>query len=276
MIDQVKNWLRDQGFPLEMQTASEFRRAGFEVTLSSLYRDTETGKFREMDVCATHKDFIGVTQIAFFVECKSTKKPWLLLSDPEVLSGYHRVHSFAMTNKNAFEAIGSESVFDSLMKSCPWFRKEELTGYSLRSAFSDKDIAYEAAASVAKASRAFVNGAEEYQQRIAFPVIVVSSPLVRCSLDTNGEIAAEEIKHGEVFLSYALPGAPTTCIRVVTVEHLPDFVGAASQVAGVLRAELIQAEAKLWENHFSSPHPMLEGSPTTTEGQDEEDEERDG
>src|ERR1035437_4845561 len=138
MIDQIKNWLKDQGFPLEMQTASAFRKAGFEVTQSNLYTDLDTKKPREIDVFAADKDYVGVTQIAFIVECKSSKKPWLLLTDPEALTGHNRVRSFAFVNQNAIKAMIEDPVFDSLMEQCPWFRKEnELAGYSLRSTFSD-------------------------------------------------------------------------------------------------------------------------------------------
>ena len=216
MIDQVKRWLEEQGFPLEMQSASEFRKAGFEVTQANLYSDIETGKSRHIDVFAAFKDYIGVTRIAFVVECKASKKPWLLLSDPEVLTGYHRAHSFAVADKNAFKAMTEDPVFSALMEHCPWFRKDQLTGYSLRNAFSEKDIAFEATTSVAKASLAFVKGAKEYQQRVAFPVIVISSPLVRCFLDDTGQIQAKEIRHGEVFFRLDLEN-PWSCIKVVTL-----------------------------------------------------------
>jgi len=255
MIDQVKNWLKDQGFPLEMQTAAAFRKAGFEVTQSNLYSDLDTKKPREIDVFAADKDYVGVTQIAFIVECKSSKKPWLLLTDPEALTGHNRVRSFAFVSQNAITAMIEDPVFDSLMEQCPWFRKEnQLAGYSLRSAFSDNDIAYDAASCAAKASLDFVNGAKDYQQRVAFPVIVIASPLVRCWLDEKGEIQAEEIPQGEVFFKYDLTN-PWSCIRVVTLAALPEFAHQAAQVAAFLRNQLLESEEKLWEAQFSSPHP---------------------
>lgn len=238
-----------------MQTASAFRKAGFEVTQSSLYTDPDTKKPREIDVFATDKDYIGVTKIAFMVECKSSKKPWLLLTDPEVLIGHNRVRSFAFVNQNAIKAMIEDVVFHSLMEQCPWFRKDDkLAGYSLRSAFSDKDIAYDAASSVAKASLDLVNSAKKYQQRIAFPVIVIASPLVRCWLDEQGEIQAEEITQGEVLFKYDLTN-PWSCIRVVTLAALPEFARQAAQVAAFLRAQSLDSEEKLWEAEFSSSYP---------------------
>jgi hypothetical protein len=255
MIEQVRKWLNEQGYPLEMRTASALRKAGFEVTQSSLYTDQETGKVREIDVLALDPDYVGVTRIAFFVECKSSKKPWVLLCDPEVLTGHNRVYSFAAVNKNAIRAMCAEPVFKALMDGCPWFRKDELTGYSLRSAFSDNDIAYEATIGVAKASMDFVNSAQDYQQSVAFPIIVIASPLIRCALDKDGEIQLAEVTQGEVFFKNDLANPFRTCVRVVTLAGLPNFAREAWQVAGYVRSQLVDAEAKLWEDKFASPYP---------------------
>jgi len=253
MLDQIKNWLKDQGFPLEMQTASEFRKAGFEVTQSNLYTDLDTKKSREIDVFANDREYLGVTKIAFLVECKSTKKPWVLLADPEVLTGHLRARSFAFLDQNAVKAMLDQPIFKSLMKNCPWFRKEgELAGYSLRTAFSDSDVAYEAASSVAKASLDFVNRAKNYQQCVAFPVIVITSPLVRCWLDEEGEIQAEEISQGEVFFKYDLAN-PWSCIKIVTLAALPEFTRQAAKVAAIVRWHLLDSEKELWETKFSNP-----------------------
>ena len=254
MLDeQIKNWLSEQGFPLEMQTASIFRKAGFEVRQSNIYSDPETGKSREIDILAINPDVMGVTQIVFVVECKSSKKPWLLMSDPQVLSGYHRVRAFAAVNQNAVEAMVDDSVLYPLIEKCPWFSKDGLTGYSLRTAFSEKDIAYEAASSAANAAFAYVKRAKNYQQRIAFPVIVIESPLIRCSLADDGEIQTEELLEGEVFFQH--DDNQACCIRVVTLAGLAKFVQQGLEVASILREHLFNAEVKLWEDQFHSSYP---------------------
>ena len=236
-----------------MRTASAFREAGFEVTLSSLYTDPDTQKPREIDVLALFPDYVGVTRIAFIVECKSSKKPWLLLCDPGVLTGNNRFHAFAHVNKNTIEAMVEEPVFGTLLNH-PWFRKNELTGYSLRSAFSERDVAYDAATSVAKASMDFIKSAEDYQQFLALPVIVVDSPLICCSLDRHGEIHCKEVTQGEVFFKYGQEKPFRTCIRVVTQAALTEFAREAWQVAYFVRVQLLNAEAKLWEKKFSEPY----------------------
>ena len=61
-----------------MKTAAAFRHAGFEVRQCSHYVDPDTGKSREIDVLARDPDFLGIVDIQFAVECKASKKPWVL------------------------------------------------------------------------------------------------------------------------------------------------------------------------------------------------------
>jgi hypothetical protein len=78
MTENVRQWLEGEGFPLEMRVAAAFRKTGFDVRQSSLYADPESGKNREIDVIAADPDYIGIVEIHFVVECKSSKKPWVL------------------------------------------------------------------------------------------------------------------------------------------------------------------------------------------------------
>ena len=47
---KLKKWLNEQGYPLEMQVAESFRKAGFDVSQSDYYLDPETNILREIDV----------------------------------------------------------------------------------------------------------------------------------------------------------------------------------------------------------------------------------
>src|SRR5689334_18263963 len=126
MIAKVREWLEMQGFALEMRTASAFRKAGFDnVRQSSIYVDVKTGKPREIDVLAHDMGgnaARGIIDIRFFVECKSSKKPWVLLCSPEVLV-YNRFFTFAAMSEKAREVLihhhngarfGDETLFDRL------------------------------------------------------------------------------------------------------------------------------------------------------------------
>jgi hypothetical protein len=261
MISKVREWLETQGFALEMRTASAFRKAGFDdVRQSSIYVDERTRKPREIDVLAHDMGGNvgrGIVDIRFFVECKSSKKPWVLLCSPEVLV-YNRFFTFAAMSEKARRALiqhlhgtthfGEETLFDRL----PWLRKDDLTGYSLRQALSssDADVAYAAAAAVSEACANFVNkcdGERLHQPEFsfAFPVIVIDGPLFRCSLTQNGNVQLAETEEGE-FLFFLADFS--TCIRVVTSGRLPAFALEAKRVADQIRAELKAEEDEVWKS----------------------------
>jgi len=250
MLPKVREWLEARGFTLEMRTASAFRAAGFDVRQSSVYTDTDTGKPRETDVLANDPDYIGVINIRFIVECKTTKKPWVILSSPYTLVGYNRVFAFAAVSKRVkelfFERVGE------MLEKFAWLRKEVLAGYSVREAFSDSaDTAYAAAAAVATACTNFVSGRDGKYTSVlcfAFPVIVIDGPLIQCTFGKDGEVQLEEVEQGE-FLFFL--GSFGTCIRVVTASYLGTFTVEAKQVANDLRAAFKADEQQIvdsWKN----------------------------
>jgi len=255
MISKVREWIETQGFALEMRTASAFRKAGFDdVRQSSIYVDVKTGKPREVDVLAVDLGgnvARGIIDIRFIVECKSTKKPWVLLCSPEVLV-YNRLYTFAAMSKKAREALIHRHTHpegDELFDRLPWLRKDDLTGYSLRQALTDADVAYAATTAVAEASADFANRGEKGLYKppfsFGFPVIVIDGPLFRCSLTQNGNVQLEETGEGE-FLFFLADFS--TCIRVVTSERLPAFALEAKRVADQIRAELKPEEDKVWKS----------------------------
>ena len=96
ITEEVHTWLEGEGFPLEMRVAAAFRKAGFEVRQSDVYMDHESGKTREIDVIATDSDYLGVVVTHFVIECKSSKKPWILLSSDDALSNYKNLLAFGV------------------------------------------------------------------------------------------------------------------------------------------------------------------------------------
>jgi hypothetical protein len=118
LLDEAKKWLTQQGFPLEMRTAKAFRNAGFDVQQAQLYADDETKKWREIDLIALSPDYVGLTQIAFTIECKSSKNPWILFSSGEQL-GMNVFWTYCLMNQPTREIMinvawgdGSESDFE--------------------------------------------------------------------------------------------------------------------------------------------------------------------
>ena len=47
---RVADWLKTQGYPLEMRVASALREVGFDVSQSEYYNDPDTQTSREIDV----------------------------------------------------------------------------------------------------------------------------------------------------------------------------------------------------------------------------------
>ena len=89
---------------------------------------------------------------------------------------------------------------------------------------------------------------------IAFPVIVVDSPLLQCSLAQDGPIVLEEVRQGEFLFFAAFPRQFGSCIRIVTADYLSEFAIEAKQVADHIRDELKNEETKVresWRERFS-------------------------
>src|SRR5439155_15388048 len=96
----------------------------------------------------------------FPIECKSSKKPWVLLTSADTLDGYNRLFAFGVLTETAL-AVFAERIQD-ILNSVPWVRKDGPVGYSFRQAMNDKlDNAFTAAMSVAKASESLVRPTEK-------------------------------------------------------------------------------------------------------------------
>jgi len=80
MDARVREWLDTEGYPLELEVARAFRKAGFRAHHSMMYDDENTNQKREIDVVATKQfgqdgRWIRVVVVA---ECKNNaKKPWV-------------------------------------------------------------------------------------------------------------------------------------------------------------------------------------------------------
>lgn len=244
MVDKVREWVNTQGYSLEMQTASAFRAVGFDVRQSTYYTDPETKKPREIDVVAINQSMRGYVDVRFFVECKSGEKPWVLFCSADTLKGYNRLFAFAAMSEHAIEFFCSPASFE-LLKKYSWFMKNDvIAAYSLRQAFTKEiDFAYAAAIGVEKASYCHCQAnCNRPSLHFAFPVIVVDTPLIRCSLDANGKMELQEVEQGEFLFSGHYLG---TCIRIVTLRHLPKFAREAIEVSKQLKDDLQGEEEKM-------------------------------
>jgi hypothetical protein len=249
-----------------MKVASAFRAAGFDVTQAGHYIDPETGKSREIDIVAIAPDIWGITRIYFVLECKSSKKPWILFTSPE---GRHRVFSYALSSESArnvihnrfFKPEGSKT--DALEGRAPiydrlkWMRKDEQMGYAARQTHSETDAAYVALLASIKAGNYILEshqGPGRGGFTFAFPVVVIDAPLLRCHLDDSDQVCLEEIEEGEIYFSITQPDYIGTCIRIVTASRLAQFALDARDESERLRLEFQEEEAQI-RKAWHAPEP---------------------
>lgn len=238
--DKVNEWVKEQGYPLEMYVAQSFRDANYIVTQSDIYVDSDIEKSREIDVVAyknvqrtqytsyklsltAPKVSEGATlTIGCCIECKTSHKPWVLFTDDNPLS--QNFDFFSITSKMGERFLNQVTCrteipeVSSLNSIYP-----PRCGYSLTQAFTTgTDIPYQAALSAIKATAAKV--AEEplihpFWGRaipIYFPVIVIDSQLFECFLDEENEVEIRETDHGILWWNMPVAGYSSLVIQIFT------------------------------------------------------------
>lgn len=203
VVGKVRGWLKEQGYPLEMRAARAFQRADFHVQQSTYYRSPE-GKAREIDVHATltqrwkylgqKSDGLIYLQTHVVCECKSGGKrnrPWVVFSTD--CRGNRLVTGEAYFGT----PLGIETLAMALEETDPSldvFVTPGRVGYSIACALLEgpqsDDAAYNAVAGVTSAAHAIATEPPPslvWLCRLVLPVLVVSTPLIECWLDENGE-----------------------------------------------------------------------------------------
>lgn len=217
---KIKNWLNEQGYPLEMVVAQAIRRGGLLPQQSTYYTDIETGVPREIDVSA--RDNRGFTQggdgvyeeielrVAMSIECKSSGKPWLLFRSGEEQERNRWVSGrLGPTTTTRGKSFVQSMFAHELIQSCRIFQLHERIGYGLTQAFSSgDDIAYRAVMGSVKAAIAEVirfedgpdvGGPDLYVLiSVAFPVIVLGGKLFECYLSEDENLIVSEITSAAV------------------------------------------------------------------------------
>jgi hypothetical protein len=237
---EIENWLRHEGYPLEMEVAATFRKADFVVIQSEFYIDPESDKLREIDVRAFWTSdrkrgglWVNV-DLACCIECKlSGNKPWVLFTS-EILPTWNS-HVFIST-KAGKEFLSKPGYFLDQISSSSLIRNKPM-GHGIAQAFSKGvDIPYLAVqsavkASVASASQITCSGldvtSKTFDLDVAIPIIVVDSLLFEAKLDANSNIKIDEIESGilfwegtkdsrclvHIFSKSGLPGLPAQVIN---------------------------------------------------------------
>lgn len=209
MHDEVKKWLKEQGYPLEMRVASLFRRYGFNVVQSTYVYDSNSEKFREIDVLANKSisSLCGNVEFTVVVECKAPQKgrPWLLFvadsEDPSLTPDLFWLNQYLTVPMDGEQParilnLRELSKLDTFATPSKWSYgvTESLT--------SGNDRAYSAVSAVTSASMSLTEKAKSKTSHgyrifeIIIPLIVVDAPLLEATLDKNEDIEIHDVSGG--------------------------------------------------------------------------------
>jgi len=239
---QVKKWVEEQGYSLEMRVAKKFQENGFQVSQFEHFVDQESHSVRPVDVVVSLSKDIGNSRIVvkLFIECKysAKDKPWVIVVTSDkfdkfaffsrILKGQHPSNwSKLETLQGRIVAKIIQSIDNSLgldlfsIKNPGYVVAESLT--------NQKDHAYEAIIQISKSVEAHDMDTEEtYKQTlqvfddidndlvdprslpsdiglffsIAIPVVVINGQLFESYLGNNNEVEVSEIQSGMVFVPY--------------------------------------------------------------------------
>lgn len=242
---KILDWLSDQGYPLEMRVATSFQESGFNVLQSHYYSDPEGSSFREIDIIATAPEYTGITNISFAVECKSSKKkPWILFTSDHVLKGWNILFSYCINSDSAREALVEKGI--EQVTKLPWMKKEGRISYGITQAFtSGEDLTFKTATSALKAAISMKKNFDDKSYSpfvFVFPVIVLEGKAFECFIDINGEPFIQEFYKGFYFFPLNIAGEFGTCVQILTVDRLADFIHEAKDVSDSL-ISLLKSDA---------------------------------
>lgn len=241
LCGKVKAWIQTQGFPLEMQVADVFLKAGFRVVQADYYTDPDTQTSREIDVVASAQTDCGkyVIRLNVVAECKVSKdKPWVLLTSPQA-----RLSPLAQVAQQAANRTGEKLLMRAAeienYQQLPLFRSPDRPAYGVLQAFnSGNDTAYIASMSVAKATAALVTERDTQGElifaEIVIPVVIVDGRLFDCHLDSSGNLLTEEVEEGLLVWRNSVVGQPHTMIRFISLPFLGRFVERVKQAAELI------------------------------------------
>jgi len=259
---RLARWIEQQGYPLELAVANQFRQAEFSVAQGTYYEDPQEKIAREIDVVATRYSTTSACdlQITAVVECKSSsEKPWV------VFTSLKRKNERAAVRLRAASLAGKsyliKAALDEDVRALELFRLRERVGYGVTQAFTTgKDVAYAALMGAAKAAvdqlRDFTDNWEESEPLalIVLPVVVTDARLFECFIDPSGSLQLEEASRLTVSWQHPGVGKPVLLIELVRADAVLSYVGAMKEALALLSSKEKAASAaqKAWERKYAT------------------------
>ena len=279
---KILDWLDKHGYPLEMEVAAAFKKAGFTVALSEPYADFESQIQREIDVSALRWSDMNQKaslQLSVMVECKrSPGYPWIVFVSQAQPDWFPPFQVLTSSGARIFliDLLKQEGVIKRLS---PLYRfGGGYLGHGIVQALKDdQSTAHHAISASVKAA---VHRASSFDKAeiirtmtkgrtlscLALPAIVVDGPLFECFLDKDMNVFLQAVE-ASALLSKATPReASSPIVRVVTREGLVKLIDNLTETADVLTQlavefqELLHASASnAYESVLRSAGPPYIG-----------------
>jgi len=227
-IQNIKNWIEKNGYPFEMLVAKSFKDAGFQISQSVLFKDEETGKYRETDIIAHEtKNIENVWfNVSFIIECKkSTDKPWVVLKNLNQYTLLNKRYPVLISRNGnkLIELIQSKNSYKSELL----FPNIKNSGYNIVTAFSSKsDSAYSASQSVIKACEYLLKKSNNSHKRFCnlyVPIIAIEGDLYESYLNTQNEIELEEVDDSSIISTKSFDEQNSNYLKIVSSNNLDKF-----------------------------------------------------
>ena len=229
---KVKNWILKNGYPFEMKVASLFKKSGFRVSQSVLYKDEDTNKLRELDVISYLNIVINNVwfTFTFVIECKkSTDKPWVVFKNDNLHNPQlERYKPFATRNAEilldktkAFKNDKFELLFPNLFNS----------GFNLVTSLKEsKDLAYSSTTSLLKACKYLIEKFNESTSvracNIYIPLIVIEGILYESFLDIEDKLKLIEVDNSSILNTKVFSEGNSNVISIVSSKNLENYIDA--------------------------------------------------
>ncbi|SFN48224.1 hypothetical protein SAMN04489713_102160 [Actinomadura madurae] len=257
MEDDVLNWLRVRGYPLEMKVAQQFRRESRHFPFVGQgwnYVDPVTRQVRSTDVVAAtgvhNYRHIREIDIMIVMECKDRTAPWIVLKDEQNIYDLeyepHIVLSSLLPNTVPEKVVGEifpEEVMDyyddgTLLLSVN-------PGYEIcekRNTEKSKiDYAYASTQQVVSASLADViptfmrdENQTSLPPKVVFPTVVTTAPLYEVWLDSSADLKIAQVERSSIVTRIS-SSSPDVMVNVVTFAALGNFIAACDSTAHMLQ-----------------------------------------
>jgi hypothetical protein len=228
--NRLRTWLERQGYPLEMQVANSFARAGFRVIQSEYYSDPRTNTLREVDVYASlQRDIVRTFfRLAMFIECKAGKsKPWVVFVSQKGMADRARVSQRCSNMMGTFWLL--EVSLRKDVSDLSIFRLPTAPGYGITAAFTDGvDVPYAAIMSAAAAADSEAQAGDTSGQglffSVHFPVVVTEAPLFVCALGSDHSPKIERVEKTVLAWRNPVYRYPHCIVHVVQAAAIDAFV----------------------------------------------------